>query len=57
MFVESDTCFVLYTGKSKSGALFRNTEFFQLKDGQIRSVEYFGLAPGATPAQPREAKS
>jgi ketosteroid isomerase-like protein len=48
-----DGCFVLYEGRSKRGAGFRNAEYFRFEDGLIRSVEvFFGLAPGGTPALP-----
>jgi ketosteroid isomerase-like protein len=47
-------CFVLYEGRSKRGATFRNVEYFCFEDGLIRSVEvFFGLAPGGTPAVPQ----
>jgi ketosteroid isomerase-like protein len=48
-----DGCFVLYEGRSKRGATFRNTEYFRFGTGLIRSVEvFFGLEPGGTPAVP-----
>jgi hypothetical protein len=48
-----DCCFVLYEGRSKRGAGFRNTEYFCFEDGLIRSIEvFFGLEPGGTPAVP-----
>lgn len=49
----SDGCFVLYEGRSKRGASFRNVEYFRFEDGLIRSVEvFFGLEPNGTPAVP-----
>jgi hypothetical protein len=49
-----ECCFVLYEGRSKRGAIFRNAEYFCFEDGLIRSVEvFFGLAPGGTPAVPQ----
>ncbi|MGC1410004.1 MAG: nuclear transport factor 2 family protein [Acetobacteraceae bacterium] len=48
-----DGCFVLYEGRSKRGASFRNTEYFRFEDGLIRSVEvFFGLEPGGAAAVP-----
>jgi ketosteroid isomerase-like protein len=48
-----DGSFVLYEGRSKRGASFRNVEYFRFEDGLIRSVEvFFGLAPGGTPTVP-----
>jgi ketosteroid isomerase-like protein len=45
--------FVLYNGKAKSGATFRNVEFFTFKGGKIASVEvFFGLPLGAKPQNP-----
>jgi len=50
---QGDACFVLYEGKAKSGAMFRNVELFQFGGDGIRSVEvFFGLPPGATPQKP-----
>jgi ketosteroid isomerase-like protein len=51
----SDGCFVLYEGRSKRGATFRNAEYFRFDGGLIRSVEvFFGLEPGGTPAVPAQ---
>jgi ketosteroid isomerase-like protein len=48
-----DGCFVLYEGRSKRGAGFRNTEYFRFVAGQICSVEvFFGREPGGE-AQPK----
>lgn len=54
-FVNGNECVVLYEGKAKNGAMFRNTELFRVENGQIRSVEvFFGLPPQTVVAAPED---
>lgn len=40
---EADDAFVKYLCRTKDGRSFRNTEYFRITDGKIRSIEcYFG---------------
>ncbi len=40
---KGDGWFVRYLATMTSGAIFRNVEYFKIRDGQVRSVEvYFG---------------
>ncbi len=41
IIVDGDDAFVTYNGWTNDGKLFRNTEFFKLKDGKIMSNECF----------------
>ena len=48
-----DAYLVLYEGKSRKGAMFRNVELFHFAGDRVRSIEvFFGLPPGAVPATP-----
>jgi ketosteroid isomerase-like protein len=45
VFIEGNSAFVTYLGKSTSGRSFRNTEYLTFRGGKIASVEvYFGAA-------------
>lgn len=45
-------CFVLYEGKAKTGATFRNVEQIRFRDGLIVSAEvFFGRESGRGEAQ------
>jgi hypothetical protein len=47
LVVSENRCFVLYDATWKNGNRARNTELFEVSDGQIHSVEvFFGLPPG-----------
>jgi len=45
LIVKGDDAFVTYNGWTTDGKLFRNTEYFKLKDGKIKSNECF-FGPG-----------
>lgn len=46
ILVEGDAGFVLYTLHPAEGESFRNTEFFNAKDGKLASIEvFFGALP------------
>jgi hypothetical protein len=45
LIVRGDDAFVTYNGWTTDGKLFRNTEYFKLKDGKIKSNECF-FGPG-----------
>ena len=48
VFAEGDEAFVRYETEGKPGGTFRNTEFFRMREGKIRSIEvFFGFIPGA----------
>ncbi|HEY4299884.1 MAG TPA: nuclear transport factor 2 family protein [Candidatus Didemnitutus sp.] len=47
VIVVGDDAFVTYNGWTNDGRLFRNTEFFKLKDGKIISNECF-FGPGVS---------
>jgi ketosteroid isomerase-like protein len=53
--VDSDSCFVMYTGKRKHGSMFHNTERFDIAGDRIRAVEvFFGLPPYTRPELPAD---
>jgi len=41
VFVNADNAFVIYNGWTTDGKLFRNSDYFVLKDGKIGSYECF----------------
>ena len=41
LVVNGDEAFVIYNGWSTDGKLFRNSEYFKLKDGKIKEYECF----------------
>jgi len=41
LVVNGDEAFVIYNGWSTDGKLFRNSEYFKLKDGKIKDYECF----------------
>ncbi len=43
--VNGDDAFVIYNGWTMAGKLFRNCDYFKLKDGKIKSYECF-FGPG-----------
>jgi hypothetical protein len=45
LLVSGDDAFVTYNGWTTDGRLFRNTEFFKIKDGKIKEFECF-FGPG-----------
>jgi ketosteroid isomerase-like protein len=45
MIVSGDSAFVIYNGWTTSGKLFRNSDYFKLKDGKITAYECF-FGPG-----------
>jgi len=45
LFVNGDEAFVIYDGWTTDGKLFRNSDYFRLKDGKIREYECF-FGPG-----------
>ena len=45
LVINGDDAFVTYNGWTNDGKLFRNTEYFKLKDGKIMSNECF-FGPG-----------
>ena|SRR6185437_14243304 len=45
LVVNGDEAFVIYNGWTTDGKLFRNSEYFKLKDGKIREDECF-FGPG-----------
>jgi ketosteroid isomerase-like protein len=45
ILVKGDNAFVIYNGWTTEGKLFRNSDYFVLKDGKIRSYECF-FGPG-----------
>lgn len=48
VFAEGAACFVMYSTEAKPGGTFRNTEFFRIEEGRIRSIDvFFGFLPKA----------
>jgi ketosteroid isomerase-like protein len=45
LVVNGDEAFVIYDGWTTDGKLFRNSDYFKLKDGKIREYECF-FGPG-----------
>jgi len=45
LIVNGDEAFVIYNGWTTEGKLFRNSEYFKLKDGKIKDYECF-FGPG-----------
>jgi ketosteroid isomerase-like protein len=45
MVVKGDEAFVIYNGWTTDGKFFRNCDYFQLKDGKIKTYECF-FGPG-----------
>jgi ketosteroid isomerase-like protein len=45
LVVDGDDAFVTYNGWTNAGKMFRNTEYFEFKDGKIKSDECF-FGPG-----------
>ncbi|HTD40728.1 MAG TPA: nuclear transport factor 2 family protein [Mucilaginibacter sp.] len=45
LVVDGDDAFVLYNGRTNDGRVFRNTEYFKLKDGKIKEFTCF-FGPG-----------
>jgi hypothetical protein len=45
MVVSGDSAFVIYNGWTADGKLFRNSDYFKLKDGKISTYECF-FGPG-----------
>jgi len=45
LVMNGDEAFVIYNGHTTSGKLFRNSDYFKLKDGKIMSYECF-FGPG-----------
>jgi len=45
LVVNGDEAFVIYNGWTTEGKLFRNSEYFKLKDGKIKDYECF-FGPG-----------
>ena len=43
--VDGDNAFVIYNGWTTEGKLFRNSDYFKLKDGKIKEYECF-FGPG-----------
>ena len=47
LVVDGDDAFVTYNGWTKDGRVFRNTEYFKLKDGKIKEFACF-FGPGVS---------
>jgi ketosteroid isomerase-like protein len=45
LVVNGDDCFVIYNGWTTDGKLFRNSDYFKLKEGKITAYECF-FGPG-----------